>query len=144
MISFPEIVTIELSMYVILALMIFINEVYRVSKISRKYAEGFVKMISCIIPHVGEEMWEKLGHNKTIAYESWPTYDPNKLEATSVKIAVSVNGKLRATIDVDKDSDDETVKEIALKQENVLKFTEGHEIKKIIVVKNKIVNIVVA
>ena len=125
-------------------MMIFINEVYRVGKISRKYAEGFVKMISCIIPHVGEEMWEKLGHNKTIAYEPWPTYDPNKLEATSVKIAVSVNGKLRATIDVDKDSDDEVVKEIALKQENVLKFTEGHEIKKIIVVKNKIVNIVVA
>ena len=125
-------------------MMIFINEVYRVGKISRKYAEGFVKMISCIIPHAGEEMWEKLGHNKTIAYEPWPTYDPNKLEATSVKIAVSVNGKLRATIDVDKDSDDEVVKEIALKQENVLKFTEGHEIKKIIVVKNKIVNIVVA
>ncbi len=125
-------------------MMIFINEVYRLGKLPRKYAEGFVKLISCITPHIGEEMWEKLGHSNTIAYESWPTFDPNKLEKLTVKMAVSVNGKLRATIDVDKDSDDEVVKEIALKQENVQKFIEGHEIKKIIVVKYKIVNIVVA
>ena len=125
-------------------MMIFVNEVYRVGKLPRKYAEGFVKLISCITPHIGEEMWEKLGHNNTIAFESWPTYDPNKLEANTVKIAVSVNGKLRATIEIEKDSDDEHVKEIALSQENVIKFVEGHEIKKIIVVKNKIVNIVVA
>ena len=125
-------------------MMIFTNEVYRVGKLPKKYAEGFVKLISCITPHIGEEMWEKLGHNDTIAFESWPTYDPNKLEANSVKIAVSVNGKLRATIEVEKDSDDEEVKKVALSQENVIKFVEGHEIKKIIVVKNKIVNIVVA
>ena len=125
-------------------MMIFINEVYRVGKLPRKYAEGFVKLISCITPHIGEEMWEKLGHNNTIAFESWPTFDPNKLEANTVKIAVSVNGKLRATIEIEKDSDDEKTKEIALSQENVIKFVEGHEIKKIIVVKNKIVNIVVA
>ena len=125
-------------------MMIFINEVYRVGKLPRKYAEGFVKLISCVTPHIGEEMWEKLGHNNTIAFESWPTYDPNKLEANTVKVAVSVNGKLRATIEVEKDMEDEKVKEIALSQENVVKFVEGHEIKKIIVVKNKIVNIVVA
>ena len=125
-------------------MMIFINEVYRVGKLPRRYAEGFVKLISCITPHIGEEMWEKLGHNNTIAFESWPTFDPNKLEANTVKIAVSVNGKLRATIEIEKDSDDEKTKEIALSQENVIKFVEGHEIKKIIVVKNKIVNIVVA
>ncbi len=125
-------------------MMIFINEVYRVGKLPRKYAEGFVKLISCITPHIGEEMWEKLGHDNTIAFESWPTFDPNKLEANTVKIAVSVNGKLRATIEIEKDSDDEKTKEIALSQENVIKFVEGHEIKKIIVVKNKIVNIVVA
>lgn len=125
-------------------MMIFINEVYRVGKLPRKYAEGFVKLISCITPHIGEEMWEKLGHDNTIAFESWPTFDPNKLEANTVKIAVSVNGKLRATIEVEKDMEDEKVKEIALSQENVIKFVEGREIKKIIVVKNKIVNIVVA
>ena len=125
-------------------MMIFINEVYRVGKLPRAYAEGFVKMISCITPHIGEEMWEQLGHDNTIAYEPWPTYDPSKLESTKVNIAVSVNGKLRGTLEVDKDSDDEVVKELAIKLENVVKFTEGLTIRKIIVVKNKIVNIVVA
>ena len=125
-------------------MMIFVNEVYRIGKLPRVYAEGFVKLISCITPHLGEEMWEKLGHKESIAYESWPKYDPNKLESHKVNIAVSVNGKLRATIEVDKDSDDEVLKQLALSQDNVKKFTEGHEIKKIIVVKNKIVNIVVA
>ena len=125
-------------------MMIFINEIYRVGKLPREYAEGFVKLISCITPHMGEEMWEKLGHNKTIAFESWPTYDPNKLESTKVKIAVSVNGKLRGTLEIEKDLDDEQVKQLALDLENVKKFTDGLNIKKIIVVKNKIVNIVVA
>ena len=125
-------------------MMIFINEVYRVGKLPRKYAEGFVKLISCITPHLGEEMWEKLGHKDTIAFESWPTYDPNKLESHKVNVAVSVNGKLRATLELDKDLDDEKAKALALDLENVKKFTEGHEIKKIIVVKNKIINIVVA
>ena len=125
-------------------MMIFTNEVYRVGKLPRKYAEGFVKLISCIVPHIGEEMWQDLGHKETIAFESWPTFDPTKLEANTVKIAVSVNGKLRATIEIEKDLDDESVKKVALSQENVIKFVEGHEIKKIIVVKNKIVNIVVA
>ncbi|MBR0440106.1 MAG: leucine--tRNA ligase [Bacilli bacterium] len=125
-------------------MMIFINEVYKIGKLPRKYAEGFVKLISCITPHIGEEMWEKLGHNNTIAYESWPTYDPTKLESNSVKIAVSVNGKLRGTLEIDKDSDDEKVKALALELENVRKFTEGLTIRKIIVVKNKIVNIVVS
>ena len=125
-------------------MMIFINEVYRVGKLPKKYAEGFVKLISCITPHIGEEMWEKLGHKDTIAFESWPTYDPSKLETNMVKMAVSVNGKLRATLDVEKDSDDEKVKALALELENVKKFTDGLMIRKIIVVKNKIVNIVVA
>ena len=125
-------------------MMIFTNEVYRVGELPRKYAEGFVKLISCIVPHIGEEMWQDLGHKETIAFESWPTFDPTKLEANTVKIAVSVNGKLRATIEIEKDLDDESVKKVALSQENVIKFVEGHEIKKIIVVKNKIVNIVVA
>lgn len=124
-------------------MMIFINEVYRLNRISLPYAEGFVKLISCIIPHVGEELWEILGHHETIAFSSWPTYDPSKIVTSTVNMAVSVNGKLRATIEVNKDLDDKEVEEIALKQEGVLRHTEGKAIKKIIVVKNKIINIVV-
>lgn len=123
-------------------MMIFINEVYKVNKLPREYAEGFVKLLSCITPHLGEEMWHQLGHKDTIAFESWPTYDEGKCSMNTVKMGVSVNGKPRATIEVELDLDDETVKEIALKQEGVIRNIEGKSIKKIIVVKNKIVNIV--
>lgn len=123
-------------------MMVFINEVYRINKLPREYAEGFIKMISCIVPHLGEEMWHLLGHDNTIAFESWPTYDESKLVANTIKMAVSVNGKPRATIEVPLDLNEEELKEIALKQEGVIRNIEGKEIKKIIVVKNKIINIV--
>ncbi len=123
-------------------MMIFVNEVYKINKLPREYAEGFVKMISCVCPHIGEEMWEKLGHNNTIAYEPWPTYDEAKCVKNTAKMAVSVNGKLRATIEVPLDLSDEEVKEIAFKQDGVIRNIEGKEIKKVIIVKNKIVNIV--
>ena len=59
-------------------MMVFVNEVYKNGTCPREYAEGFIKMLSCITPHVGEEIWQILGHDKTIAYESWPTYDEAK------------------------------------------------------------------
>jgi leucyl-tRNA synthetase len=123
-------------------MMIFTNEVYKIGKLPREYAEGFVKMISCIAPHMGEEMWQQLGHEDTIAFVSWPTYDESKLVKNTCKIGVSVNGKPRATIEVNIDASEDEVKEIALSQEGVLRHTEGKQIKKIIVVKGKIVNIV--
>ena len=123
-------------------MMIFVNEAYKAKTLYKGYAEGLVQMLSCIAPHVGEEMWQKLGHDEGISYAKWPTYDPSKLVVAEVEMAVQVNGKLRAKITVAKDEDQEKVKEIAL-AENVKKFTEGKEIKKIIVVPNKIVNIVV-
>ena len=123
-------------------MMIFTNEVYKIGKISKVYAEGFVKMIYCITPHVGEEMWEILGHKETIAFEKWPTFDESKIVKQLVKIAVSVNGKLRDTIEVKPDEDDEVVKQLAFATEGVKRHTEGKEIKKVIIVKNKIVNIV--
>ena len=124
-------------------MMIFVNEAYKAKTLYKGYAEGLVQMLSCIAPHVGEEMWQKLGHDEGISYAKWPTYDPSKLVVAEVEMAVQVNGKLRAKITVAKDEDQEKVKEIALAEENVKKFTEGKDIKKIIVVPNKIVNIVV-
>ena len=124
------------------AMMIFTNEVYKVNKLPRKYAEGFVKMISCIIPHVGEEMWEKLGHNKTLAYEPWPTFDTKKLVINTVTIGVSINGKLRGTLNIDKDEDEDVVKTKALALENIQRNLVGKKVLKVIVVKNRIVNIV--
>lgn len=124
-------------------MMIFINEVYRIGKISKEYAEGFVKMFSCICPHIGEEIWEKLGHNASIAHESWPKYDLEKTHENEITMALSVNGKVRGTLKVAKDLDDETIKKLAFENDGVKRHTEGKEIKKVIVVKNKIVNIVV-
>ena len=123
-------------------MMIFINEVYRVNKLNRAMAEGFVKLISCITPHIGEEMWQLLGHNDTIAFAEWPKYDPNKLVLNTIKMGVSVNGKVRGELEIAKDEDDEVVKAAALALDGVKRNIEGKEIKKIIVVKNRIVNIV--
>ena len=123
-------------------MMIFTNEVYKVGKLPKKYAEGFVKMIYCIAPHIGEEMWNQLGHNNAITYEPWPTYDESKLVLNTIKMGVSVNGKPRATIEVAIDASEEEIKAIALNEEGVKRHTEGKEIKKIIVVKGKIINIV--
>ncbi len=124
-------------------MMIFLNEASKLDEIYIGFIEGYVKLISPICPHIGEELWEFLGHKESIAYEPWPTYDESKTQNATVTIAISVNGKLRGTIEVVKDSDDEEVKALALEVENVKRQLEGKEIRKIIVVKNKIVNIVV-
>ena len=124
-------------------MMIFINDVYKAKSIYKPYMEGFIKMFDCICPFIGEEIYHLLGHNETITYTSWPTCDESKLVKNTIKIAVQVNGKLRDTIEINLNEDDEVVKNIALNSENVKRFTDGKEIKKIIVVKNKIVNIVV-
>ena len=124
-------------------LMIFINECYKNDIIPKKYAEGFVKLIYPITPHVGEEMWMKLGHNNTISFESWPTYDESMLVEDLVEIAVQVNGKVRATISISVNDDESVIKEKALKEENVKRHIDGKEIVKLIIIKGKIVNIVV-
>ena len=100
-------------------------------------------MLNPICPHITEELWTILGHEGTIAYESWPVYDEAKLVQTEFDIAVQVNGKLRGTITVSVDDTEDVIKEKALSNENVKRHTEGKEIVKVIVIKNKIVNIVV-
>ena len=125
-------------------MMIFINAVNKEDVLPREYAEGFIKLLNPLCPHITEEIWhEKLGHKDTIAYEKWPTFDEKHLVEDEKDIGVQVNGKLRATITINVNDDEETIKEKALKEENVIKNTEGKEIVKIIVIKGRIVNIVV-
>ena len=123
-------------------MMVFTNELYKAEKIYLPYLEGFLKTLACIAPHLGEELWQILGHKDLIDFEPWPSFDESKIVLSNVQIAVSVNGKLRATLDVSKDLDDETVKKLAFELEAIKRHTEGKEIKKVIVVKNKIINIV--
>ena len=92
---------------------------------------------------LGEELWEYLGHNNTIAYESWPKYDPNKLVSDTIFMMVQVNGKLRDKIEVGLNEDEASIKEKALNSDKVKAFTDGLNIVKVIVVPKKIVNIVV-
>ena len=126
-------------------MMVFVNEVYKNGTCPREYAEGFIKMISCIIPHVGEEIWQLMGHEDTIAFESWPTFDEAKCKDQEVTMAVQVNGKMRGTVLMDADLDNDTVVNKVLADEKIAKFLEkiGGSVVKTIVVKNKLVNLIV-
>ena len=126
-------------------MMIFVNELYKAKEVYLPYVENFIKMFDCICPFVGEEIYHTfLKHDEMITYAKWPTYDESKTVLSTIKMGVQVNGKLRDTITVNKDESDEKVKEVALSSENVKRNIECKTIKKIIVVKNKIVSIVVA
>ena len=126
-------------------MMVFVNEVYKAGACPRAYAEGFIKMLSCITPHVGEELWQLLGHTDTIAYEPWPTYSEEKCRDAEVNIAVQVNGKMRGTVKMEADLSNEDVVANAVADEKIAKFLakNGGEIVKTIVVKNKLVNLIV-
>ena len=123
-------------------LMVFVNEAYKVDDLPVEYMEGFIKMISPIMPHMAEELWSQFHESDTITYQPWPTYDPNKIVEDEVEMIVQVNGKVRAKIKMAKDTDRDEAEKLALADDNVKKFTDGKDIKKVIVVPNKIVNIV--
>jgi len=122
-------------------MMIFMNALGKVSEFPREYAEGFVKLLNPIAPCMTEELWEQLGHNNTIAYEPWPTYDESKMVATEIEIPIQVNGKLRAKITVSATASKEEIEKTALNA--VSQYLNNGEYKKIIYIPNKIFNIVV-
>ena len=124
-------------------MMIFINDCYKEGKVYKEYAVNFVQMLSVFAPHLGCEMYEMLTGKTDLAYRPWPEYDESKLVVEEKEIAVQVNGKLRAKFTISADASDDEIYETALKQENVIKFTEGKEIRKHFVIRGKVVNIVV-
>lgn len=124
-------------------MMVFINDCYKAKSLYRPYIENFVKMFSCICPFVGEEMWQKLGHTDSIAYETWPSFDETKLVKNEVTIGVSINGKVRDSITLSKTATQEEAMNLALASEKVGKWTEGKTIRKVIYVPGRILNIVV-
>lgn len=123
-------------------LMVFVNEAYKADDLPAEYMQGFVKMISPVMPHVAEELWSQFGISDTIAYQPWPKYDPAALVENEVEMILQVNGKVRAKIKMAKDTPKEEAEKQALANNHVQKFTAGKDIKKVIVVPNKIVNIV--
>ena len=123
-------------------MMIFVNAVYKNDSCPREYAEGLIKMLSCITPHMGEEIWNIMGHNDTIAYESWPVYDEELCKEDTIEIVVQVNGKLKAKLNIAVDADKDSVMEMAMNDEKVKESIDGKTIVKQIYVPNKLVNIV--
>jgi len=110
--------------------------------ISVREFEAFLKAFSAFAPHLAEELWNKLGHMTLIAKESWPTYDETMLKTETVTIAIQVNGKMRGTVDVETDADQSAVEAAARSVENVKKNLSGSP-KKIIFVKNRLINFIV-
>ncbi|GED63152.1 leucine--tRNA ligase [Lysinibacillus sp. FSL M8-0216] len=124
-------------------MMVFINDCYKAEVIPTAYAEGFVKMLAPMAPHIAEELWKLLGHEGTLSYEQWPTYDELKLVDDEVEVAVQVAGKVRAKIVVAKDASKEDIEKIALADEKVQEYMAGKSLVKVIVIPGKLVNIVV-
>ncbi|MBQ7956249.1 MAG: leucine--tRNA ligase [Lachnospiraceae bacterium] len=121
-------------------MMIFINHLYKVGTCPKEYAEGFVKMFSCVCPFVGEELWQILGHDNTIAYEPWPKYEEALTVDNEIEIAVQINGKTRAQLMIAKDEEKDIV--IAKAKEALGDKLAGTIVKEIYV-PGRIVNIVV-
>ena len=105
---------------------------------------NLIKLISPFAPHFGEEMWREIGNRDSIFLSEWPKWDENKIKEQNTTIVVQINGKLRTKFTMPVNSPDDVVRERALSDERVKNYTEGREIKKIIVVKNKLVSIAVA
>lgn len=125
-------------------MMIFINSVYKEEVFPKEYAEGFLKLLNPLAPHITEELWNTvLGHDKTIAYEAWPAFDESKTIDDEIEIPVQVNGKVKATIYLPLDSSEDVAKQKVHDLSNLDSILAGKAIVKEIYVKNRIYNIVV-
>ncbi|MBL8007473.1 MAG: leucine--tRNA ligase [Ignavibacteria bacterium] len=124
-------------------LMVIVNEMYKMEKISRIMIEKFLVLLSPFAPHIAEELWEKLGHDKSIQFESWPEFNTEYTKEDSVTVVFQINGKVRAKKEVDYDTAEDILEDLALYNENILKQIMGKQIIKVITIKNKMVNIVV-
>lgn len=124
-------------------MMIFINECYKQDEIYVEYAKGFIQLLSCYAPHLCEEIWSTILHQKeTIAYSTWPSYDEAMLVEDEIEVVVQVNGKLRGKFLIAAGSEENTIKEKAMEIPAVQAQIEGKTVRKVIVVKGKLVNIV--
>lgn len=123
-------------------MMVFINDAYKADEIKKAYAEGFVKLLSPVAPHLAEELWQLLGNEQTIAYAAWPTFDEEKLVESEVEIVIQILGKNRAKMMVDKDTSKEDLEKLALEHEQIKDKLVDKTVRKVIVVPGKLVNIV--
>ena len=124
-------------------MMIFVNEAYKAEALPRRAMEDFVLLLSPIAPHIAEELWQRLGHGETLAYEPWPVYDEAWTVDDEVEIVVQVNGKIVERTKIAADLDEAAMREAALSLAKVKETIAGKTVRKVIAVKGKLVNIVV-
>lgn len=127
-------------------IMILVNELYKSEKLPKKILLGLSQLLAPIVPHLAQELYSLLGYKGLIDFVKWPSVDESAINNKPITYAIQVNGKLKGTIDFKKDASDEELEELkkqALNLEKVISSITDHEIKKIIVVKNKIVSIVI-
>jgi leucyl-tRNA synthetase len=124
------------------AMMILVNHLSRLTVRPKAVVEKLVLILAPFAPHIAEELWEKLGHIESLAYESWPEYDMELIKEKEVELAVQVQGKIKDRIVVSADADEEQIKQKALSCEKVIAALAGKEPRKIIVIKSRLVNIV--
>ena len=118
------------------------NEVTKLDAAPREVMEAMVLMLAPLAPHISEEMWQRLGHDTTVTYESFPVADPAMLIDDQVEYPVQVNGKVRGRVTVAADADNDTIEAAALADENVVRTLDGNAPKKVIVIPGRMVNIV--
>ena len=124
-------------------LMVFTNEMTKLERRPRAAIEPFVLLLSPFAPHLGEELWNRLGHADSLAYAPWPAWDPARVVDETVTLAVQVNGKLRATLDLPRGADQAAAQAAAMADERVRRYLDGGELRKVIHVPDKLLNLVV-
>ena len=127
----------------IAAMMSYVNVLYKQDKISKKYVKPLLQILNPVAPHVTEELWQKIGLEGYIFESKWPEYDESKMVADEIEIPVQVNGNVRYRITVPSDADEKTIEKVAKESPALANYLTGKEIKKVIVIKSKIVNIVI-
>ena len=126
----------------IAAMMSYVNVLYKQDKVSKKYIKPLLQILNPVAPHVTEELWEKLNLGGYIFESKWPTYDESKIVSDEIEIPVQINGTVRYRINIQAQSDEKEIEKIALEAPALKNYIAGKEIKKVIVIKSKIVNIV--
>ena len=124
-------------------MMIFINQVYEAKVITKSSLLSFITLLSPFAPHIAEEMWKLNGGSKSVFNNKWPKWKESLIKDEKITIAVSVNGKVRSELMVTSEATDDEVTQMALRDSKVIPHIEGREVKKVIVVKNRLVNIVI-
>jgi len=120
------------------AMMIFVNHLVKMQIKPKSAIEKFVLILAPFAPHIAEDIWQKLSHKTTLAYEPWPVYDQQLVKDAQIELAVQIKGKIKDKIVVDADATEEQIKEIALSSEKVIAAMQGKEPKKVIVIKSRL------